>query len=209
MECPNCKKQVQADAHFCHNCGVVLAREDPRYQLSYAHWLEISGDFDKAIAEYESLLKRDETIAQEAIVRKRLGNLHMRLGHLRRAEKHLQEASRLAGENAAHWHDLGVVQYYMCDFDDCVTSLESALEKDPDHHLSYFWLGNAEYHRGNVDKAVAAFEELLQRYPNFTIARFHLGVIHARQGRKEEAVEEFRRLLLQNPEDAAARFYVS
>lgn len=209
MKCPSCDGPVQEEASFCPSCGAILRREDPRYQLSYAHRLECAGSLDEAMAEYEKLLEREQTPEQEALVRKHVGNLHLRQGHLRRAEKHLERACALTGRNPAFWHDLGVIQYYMCDFDGCVASLEKALDRDPDHHLSYFWLGNAEYHRGNVDRAVEAFRQLLERYPSFTIARFHLGVIHARQGRKSEAVEEFSRLLLQNPEDAAARFYVS
>jgi tetratricopeptide (TPR) repeat protein len=209
MRCPNCDRAVRDTASFCESCGTILQRDDPRYQLSYAHRLECAGELEAAIAEYENLLETEQAAEQEALIRKHLGNLHLRLGHLRRAEKHLERACGLSDENPAFWHDLGVIQYYMCDFDGCVTALKEALGQDPDHHLSYFWLGNALYHLGRVDEAVEAFEELLERYPNFTIARFHLGVIHARQGRKKEAVEEFRRLLLQNPEDAAARFYVS
>ncbi len=109
----------------------------------------------------------------------------------------------------AAWHDLGVVEYHRADFDAAITALRRALEIEPGHHLSEFWLGNALYHQGKLEEAIRAFERLLEAIPSFTIARFHLGVLYARRGDRTRAEEEFGRVLEDNPQDAAARFYVS
>ena len=209
MECPRCDYTVSDRARFCEMCGSILRATDPAYQLSYAHRLEISGDLEGAVREYDRLLEGDVVDREVAAVHKHLGNLHFRLGHLRVAREHLAKACSLEPANAAFWHDKGVAEYHMADFDAAIGSLREALRRDAELLLAYFWLGNALYHQGENEQAAEAFRELLERFPNFTIARFHLAVIYERQGRKEEAGKEFQRVLFANPGDAAARHYVS
>ena len=181
---------------------------DAEGRLAFALGLEMRGELDKAVQAYEDIVEAGDRGENEALVRKHLGNLHLRLGHLRRAREHVSAACRLQPDNAAFWHDLGVVHYYLADFDHCVECMNKAVAIDPDLQLSYFWLGNALYHRGDLDAAAKTFEELLDRYPNFTIGNFHLGVIHQRKGDEDAAQEQFRTVLLKNPHDAAAQHYV-
>jgi tetratricopeptide (TPR) repeat protein len=209
MKCERCDSPVSTTARFCENCGSSLRSDALVHKLHQAYCKELGGQLDDAAAEYEDLLVQATREADSVVVRKHLGNLHFRLGHLRRAREHLVRACEIDRGNAALWHDLGVVHYHMADFDAAIDAFQRALEIDPGHQLVHFWLGNAFYHRGEWDRAAETFFQLIQRYPNFTIARFHLGVIYARQGEKERAQEEFRRVLLTSPVDAAARFYVS
>jgi len=176
--------------------------------LTQAYREEAAGNLEKAVEDYEALLK-DANESESAVVRKHLGNLHFRMGHLRSARAYLGSATEVDAGNASLWHDLGVVEYHMADFDRAVDAFRHALVADPNLHLTYFWLGNALYHRGDYKSAASAFQELLERYPNFTIARFHLGVIYARQGDDRKAKEQFHKLLLHNPDDVAARYYVA
>jgi protein O-GlcNAc transferase len=209
MKCPRCCYEVRESARFCERCGSILRSDDPAYELAYAYRLEITGELEEAARHYERILSDSELGADLPAVHKHLGNLHLRLGHLRRAKAHLSQACELEPGNAAFWHDLGVVTYHMADFDASIDALREALHRDPDQQLAWFWLGNALYHKGDKAGAARAFRSLIERYPNFTIAHFHLGVIYARQGKRRDAEEEFRRVLLKNPEDVAARFYVS
>lgn len=209
MNCPRCKHTAVDSARFCEQCGSILRHTDPAYRLSYAHRIETAGDLEGAVREYEQLLEGQAVGNETAAVHKHLGNLHFRLGHLRSGREHLSRACELEPSNPAFWHDRGVIEYHMAEFDDAVASFREALRRDAELHLAYFWLGNALYHRGDKEEAATAFRDLLDRFPNFTIARFHLGVIYERQGRREEAEREFRRVLFKNPDDAAARYYMS
>jgi tetratricopeptide (TPR) repeat protein len=209
MKCKHCDSPASDTARFCENCGSALRGEDYARQLSEAYRVELSGQLDEAVTEYERLLHDAPEGAESAAISKHLANLHFRLGHLRRARGHLVTACELDERNPSLWHDLGVIDYHLAHFVGAVASLERALKLDENSLLALFWLGNALYHLGDFDKAADAFGKLIERYPSFTIARFHLGVIYARQGEKEKAEEEFRRVLMKNPEDAAARFYVS
>lgn len=181
---------------------------DAEGRLAFAMGLELRGEIDKAVQAFEEIVDAGDKGDSEAMVRKHLGNLHLRQGHLRRAREHLQAACRIDPNNAAFWHDLGVVHYYLADFDQCVDCMERAVAIDGDLQLSYFWLGNALYHRGDLEEAAKTFGELLERYPNFTIGNFHLGVIYQRQGDESRAQEQFQAVLLKNPDDAAAQHYV-
>jgi tetratricopeptide (TPR) repeat protein len=208
MSCRTCGHDARETAQYCEQCGAILRRDDPASQLVHAYRLEVAGKLDEAVEEYERLLEHAPVPSEMAAARKHLGNLHFRLGHLRRAREHLARACESDPGRSAFWHDKGVVEYHAAGFDEAIQSFRIALDLNPDHQLAYFWLGNALYHRGELDEAATAFRDLLDRYPNFTIARFHLGVIYARQGKKEDSEEEFRRVLSKNPEAAAARFYV-
>ncbi len=209
MNCSRCDSPVNDTARFCESCGTPLMGRDRQERIVHAYLQELAGNIDAAAAEFETMVEEGGEDSASATVRKHLGNLHFRLGHLRRAREHLGRACELQPENATLWHDMAVVQYYAADFDGAIDSLRNALKRDPGLLLAYFWLGNALYHRGDLAGAIKAFRTLIGLHPNFTIARFHLGVIYARQGDKEKAAEEFRRVLLENPEDAAAQFYVS
>ena len=207
MKCPRCEHLCPDTARYCEQCGSLLRCDDPSYPLADAYRLELAGKLNEAVATYEKLLE-GPCDQQASPISKHLGNIHFRLGHLKRAKAHLARACELDPSNATYWHDLGVVQYHMTDFEGAEESLRNALERDPDLHLAYFWLGNALYHKGEYEEAKKAFHELLERYPNFAIARFHLGVIYSREGNREAATKEFCSVLLKNPEDAVARFYV-
>jgi tetratricopeptide (TPR) repeat protein len=208
MKCKHCDSPVGKTARFCENCGSALSGDDLAQRLSKAYRIELSGKLEDALAEYEKLLG-DDSAAGSAVVSKHLANLHFRMGHLRRARKYLIDACGQDERNPTLWHDLGVIQYHLAQFDEAVSALQRSLELDENSIVALFWLGNALYHRGDNEEAAEAFSTLIERYPNFTIARFHLGVIYARQGHKDKAEAEFRRVLMKNPEHAAARFYVS
>jgi tetratricopeptide (TPR) repeat protein len=205
--CPACDYQSPPDARFCAWCGAILKRDDVARQLAYAFRLEEDGRLGDAILEYEMLTGRPDLL-HRAIVLKHLGNLHFRLGHLRRAKRYLGDACALEPANATFRHDLGIVHYHLAEFEAAGECFEAALRSDPDLQLSWFWLGNSRYLLGRRDEAIAAFRELLDRYPNFAVAHFRLGVIYARAGEKEKAEAEFRRVLEKNPEAAVARFYM-
>jgi tetratricopeptide (TPR) repeat protein len=209
MNCPRCDQPLTESDRYCARCGLALRQGDPLHRIARAWRLEIAGDFGAAVAEYERLLLAATSDSERAVINKHLGNLHFRLGHLRRAREYLGLACQLEPGHAAFWHERGVVEYHMADLDGAVASLEQALRLDPDLQLARFWLGNARYHRGELEPAAAVFRELIERFPNFTIARFHLGVIYGRQGRGVEADEEFRQVLLKNPGDAAALWHLA
>jgi tetratricopeptide (TPR) repeat protein len=209
MNCHACGHDVSSAAVYCERCGSILRHDDPLNELARAFRLELSGRVDEAIGMYERLLDADLLDEERALVLKHLGNLHFRMGHLRRARGFLDRAVEIAPDNGAAWHDKGAVEYHMADFDDAIHSFRRAIELDPEFQLGYFWLGNALYHRGDLRGAESAYQALLERYPNFTIARFHLGVIYAREGKSDQSAEQFRRLLASSPEDAAARYYVT
>jgi tetratricopeptide (TPR) repeat protein len=180
-------------------------------ELARAYRFELAGKLEEAAALFEAWSESHpkDTGAGPASVLKHLGNLHFRLGHLKRARTFLARACEIDPRNPAAWHDLGVVEYHRADFDASIAALGRVLELEPGHHLSEFWLGNALYHQGRLDEAIRAFERLLETIPSYTIARFHLGVLYARRGDRARAEEEFARVLEDNPQDAAARFYVS
>jgi tetratricopeptide (TPR) repeat protein len=204
----HCDSPASDTARYCENCGSVLQNGSQEGQLAQAYLHELSGSFDAAVDIYEALVAEGMNEPDASAVRKHLGNLHLRLGHLRRARAHLTAVARRNPANATIWHELGVIAYHMAEFDEAASCFRRALEQDAELQLAYFWLGNALYNRGDFDEACDTFRALVDRYPRFTIARFHLGMIHAHQGEREKAEEEFGRALLKNPADVAARFCV-
>ena len=99
---------------------------DAEGRLAFAMGLELRGELDRAVQAFEDIVEAGDRGASEALVRKHLGNLHLRQGHLRRSREHLTQACRLEPNNATFWHDLGVVHYYLADFDHCIECMRKA-----------------------------------------------------------------------------------
>jgi len=209
MTCTRCESPLSETARYCETCGLAVAGDDMVQRLAQAHDEELAGRLVEAARQYEQLLKQVPGGTEYAVVRKHLGNLHFRMGHLRSAREHLARACELDEKNGACWHELGVIDYHMADFRNAITSFRRARSVDENLHLPLFWLGNSLYHIGDLEGAVEAFQQLIERFPNFSIARYHLGVIYTRQGNTKRAEAQFQKLLLDSPEHVAAQFYSS
>ncbi|MDE2058816.1 MAG: tetratricopeptide repeat protein [candidate division NC10 bacterium] len=83
--------------------------------------------------------------------------------------------------------------------EEAVSTLEKALELNPDGLQARLSLARAYARQGRYDLALARYQELLQRAP--TNAKLHVesGAVFLRAGRKQEAIALYRKALELNP----------
>lgn len=69
--------------------------------------------------------------------------------------------------------------------------LDASIEANPDHALTYHYLGRVHDATGNVDAAVAAHRAAIERAPQLFIVRLHYAAALERTGRPEQAAIQY------------------
>jgi tetratricopeptide (TPR) repeat protein len=107
--------------------------------------------------------------------------------------RELEQARRLAPNNADLQHAYGVGVALLGRFDEGLAASRRALELDPLSLVINTDLGWVYYLARRYDEAVAQYRKTLALDPNFTLARFDLALALSHQGRHDEAVAEMLR----------------
>lgn len=178
------------------------ARMEPaRYRLGYAQSLEIAGQLEAAVAEFEGVYaaQPDSTITREG-----LGRLYFLRGDYAKALPLLEQT-------AAETHDLNLMQQVAYalektgDRDRAVEAYRRMLAVEPRADAARGLLAENLFVQGKKDEALAVLQEGLQRSPQTPLLQRKLGVILERSGRKAEAAAAYREYarLAPNAPDAA------
>ncbi len=160
----------QADLLSARALSVRAAEAEPTlwkthfYLGVYEHAL---GDLPKAIAASEVALKHD----RNPYVLGNLGTLHFCGGDMDRARSYYEEAQTLAPQSYVGSEFLGMVYYYLEQFDTSVRLRKAAIEglsaaDTPMVQQMWGALGDSYRHAGQVQEAVAAYlqaVEILER----------------------------------------------
>jgi TolB-like protein/DNA-binding winged helix-turn-helix (wHTH) protein/Tfp pilus assembly protein PilF len=107
--------------------------------------------------------------------------------------RELEQARRLAPNNADLQHAYGVGVALLGRFDEGLAASRRALELDPLSLVINTDLGWVYYLARRYDEAVAQYRKTLALDPNFTLARFDLALALSQQGKHDEAVAEMLR----------------
>jgi Flp pilus assembly protein TadD len=178
------------------------ARLDPaRYRVGYAQTLEMAGQVDAAVTEFEGALVSQPA---NAISEEGLGRLYARRGDYMKAVPLLERT-------AARTHDPVVMQQLAYaleksgDRDRAVDAYRNVLAQEPRADVARGLLAEGLFAQGKQDEAVAVLQEGVQRSPQTPLLQRGLGSILERSGRKAEAAAAYREYarLAPNAPDAA------
>lgn len=178
------------------------ARMEPaRYRLGYAQSLEIAGQLEAAVAEFEGVYAAQpgSTITREGLAR-----LYFLRGDYAKALPLLQQT-------VAETHDLAVMQQVAYaldktgDRDGAAEAYRRMLAVEPRADVARSLLAENLFVQGRKDEALAVLQEGLQRSPETPLLQRKLGVILERSGRNAEAAAAYREYarLAPNAPDAA------
>src|SRR5262249_4248900 len=78
------------------------------------------------------------------------------------------------------------------EIEEAATALERALELNPSHADSSYWLGRIYLMQGRAAKALEKFEEAVKLEPKHLGGYYQLGLLYGRAGEKEKAQEMMR-----------------
>ena len=116
---------------------------------------------------------------------------YRRVGRNRKAVEHLQEATRLAPDDAAVRNNLGAALQSLGRLEDAAQAYRAALQLDPAHAEAHNNLGLILARNGRSGEAEHQFLLALESRPDYGQAHLNLGFLLARQGRTGEARRQF------------------
>lgn len=166
---------------------------------------ESAGRTKQAVRAYRGLIaKRPDAAA----VRVRLGVLLGSTGDLLAAAVQLEEAARLAPDDAYAHHNLGNVYALQGRPRDAAAAFRRVLDLAPDMADAWLGLGGALKDAGEVDDAVAALERAVRAAPDLADAHFLLGMLRYDAADPEPAARALADALRHAPGHQRARFFL-
>jgi len=121
----------------------------------------------------------------------------MKLGrkHYKEARQHLTKATQLDGKLFEAWHDLGVVETALGNYDKAVEDFEKALDVQPGSRKTILAYGESLRRAHRPQKAAKVYAKWLDSDPNDAEMRSRYGQVLREAGDLEQSLEEARQLL--------------
>jgi tetratricopeptide (TPR) repeat protein len=135
--------------------------------------------------------------AERARERARLAEKSRRLGV---AHADLDEAIRLAPDDAQTWVDRANVRLQLRDWPGAVEDCGEALRLDPELAKAYFLRAYARRRLDDAEGEIADLSELIRLKPDHAGARYSRGLARAKLGGLEGAIEDWERVLELEPD---------
>jgi len=124
---------------------------------------------------------------------------HVKSGNLQLAEKAFIEMLQTQPNNATAITTLGIISYYLKNYDSAIVYSKRALHFYPTNAYIHYNLGNAFSERKQFDEAISCYQKALQLNPNDANAFYSLGLAFKYRGQLEEAIGCFKQALQHNP----------
>jgi tetratricopeptide (TPR) repeat protein len=177
-------------------------QDQPVGQLQKGAFLLARNQMEAALMHFAKAVAWD---ARSADIRQEYATVLSLAGRTQDALAQIQEACRLAPNNADHWYRLGLAWNEAGNLGEVVKALEAAVRVDPRHARSWYNLGLARHQAGDADGAVDALtraESADASSPDYPYAR---ATVLARLGRHAEARSAALRALEIAPRHVEAR----
>jgi predicted O-linked N-acetylglucosamine transferase (SPINDLY family) len=174
----------------------------------YADMLGLSGDYEKAIAQYRAVLK--ERPDDQPALRKLAGALQA-LGSLGEAESLYRRVIALNPDDARAHEELGRLFGARGEMKNASESLRLALKLDPNLISARALLGDALCRQGPSEEGIAELEKAASADPNNWPVNFRLGVALTSRvpAQCDRAIDCFRRVLAIVPNHAMAHVHLA
>ena len=127
------------------------------------------------------------------------GVVVMKMGrkHYKEARQHFTKATKLDGKLFEAWHDLGVVETALGNYDKAVDDFEKALDVQPGSRKTILAYGESLRRAHRPQKAAKVYAKWLDSDPNDAEMRSRYGQVLREAGDLEESLEQARQLLAQ------------
>jgi len=143
----------------CYSNAHLLAPTEYHWPYFRALVHHSRGEFDQAIADYQTALTLDPEPIDVPAAHVRLGRALLETGRFEQAREHFTHALELDGENAAALAGLGQAEIEMGDAARAAEHLEKALELEPQASAVHFSLSRAYRALGEMDQAQRHLEQ--------------------------------------------------
>lgn len=165
-------------------------------QLSEARELGLKGDFDKAVALVEEIIRDDPDIIDAYFT---LGNLYFKEKKFEQALESFFEALERKPDDAFTAINIANSFISMGDFDEAEKFLLSIIDALPPDSQIHFILGNINYFQKEYKEALQNYEKCLELNPSSASAYSAIGGIYVIQGNLGEAETYLKKAVDLNP----------
>jgi Flp pilus assembly protein TadD len=135
-------------------------------------------EFDKAEADYQKILSRDEN---NGMALANLAVIEMQANRLDEAEKHIKAAIAQNPDDPYNLSTLGSLKFRQGKYEEALTSLSRAAQLEPNNPEVQNFLGLTFGHLGQRKPAETAFRKSLEIDPKYAPAHENLAVIYLTQ----------------------------
>ncbi|MCB4791114.1 MAG: tetratricopeptide repeat protein [Elusimicrobia bacterium] len=157
-----------------------------------------SGDFDRAIKEYEHVLKIDDKAID---VYRQLTSLYWQVGRIPQSFYAAQKLEELSGKDIDTKLFLGNFYLVSGNPNKARELWESILEIEPDTETALLYLA-AYYSDRNLPQAIYYWKKFIEKKPDSAPAYFQLGTAQEKLGQLDDAVESFKKAISLQPNGA-------
>ena len=177
---------------------VVLAGEIENRLTQASQWTQ-TGNYEKAVEEYQQILKIDKKNKDAHLS---LGLLYAQLGNYNKAVDHAKKATEL-NPSYASFYNLGLIYAAKKEPEKALQALDKALEMNPQSYQAEFQKGAVYASQEAYEKAAEAYRQAIKLNPLFADAYVGLGGALYKQGLKQEALEQVEALRKIGRKDSA------
>ena len=204
---PRCRG-ADPDARIA-GCTEIIAqesRETKRNQIAAyinrSGGYRAKGDLDRAIADYNRVLRLDKNLAAAYGGRARA---YLGKGELDKALADFGEAARLDPQSASLYLDRAAIYVAKSNLDQAIADYDKAIERDPKLAVAHNNRGLAFSAKGELDKALADFDVALRLDPKFADAFLNRANVFREKHDLERARQDFQAALRLDPKLASAK----
>ncbi len=168
---------------------------------NYGNLLALSGEFDRALAQFEEAIRLDPCYADTYY---NAGNVLKQLGRPAESNTRYEQALRLRPDDAAVLNALGLALAQSGRLPEAVARFEEALRLRPDFAEAHRNLGRLLAATERLPEAIAHLEQAAKISPTLANVQDSLGMALVMANRAAAAIPHFEAALRLNPDQAQA-----
>jgi serine/threonine protein kinase/Flp pilus assembly protein TadD len=166
-------------------------------RMTLAHVYMVTGQLDKAVAEYQQVLERDPTVVEAEY---RIGQAYQAQNKYPQAESAFKDVIARRPTYLDAYLDLGALYYRQGHFDKAIEQFRSAIDLAPDVALGYQNLGGTYLAQGRYPEAIEVLKKGLAIKGNAD-SWTNLGAAYMYVGQWENAAEAMKKATELTPSD--------
>lgn len=172
--------------------------------LCLGHAYRKTGDYDKAVKEFETAAKK----ADGASVLMELCETHRMAGQMDQAKEVLKQCSNLETASAEYNYQKGLLLDTEGLYDEAIECYEHAVDLDGEHLKALFQLAYSLDLRGDDELAMDYYKDLIKQNPGHVNALLNLAVLYEDEEHYESALECVESVLHSHPNHAKAQLFL-
>src|SRR5262245_55977091 len=172
---------------------IALARRAGRsiplvyYNRANAYY-DDKGDYDRAIADYDQVIRLDP---KHALAYSYRGSAYRHKGEYDRAIADFDQAIKLDPKSVYAYNNRGNVYYLKGEHDRAIADYDQTIRLDPKHVAAHNNRGNAYFDKREYDRAIADYGQAIRLDPLYTAAYVGRGLAYEEKGDEARARADF------------------